>query len=85
MAQIINKDALVDKLQLMDAFSTPRKQAPNEIVGDFLDLIANEVIAGNTVSIPGFGKFEPYTKQDGSLKPKFTAFTAFKDAVKASK
>ena len=85
MAQIINKDVLVGKLQLMDAFANSSKKATKEFVEDFFDLIANEVIAGNTVSIPGFGKFEPYTKQDGSLKPKFTAFTAFKDAVKASK
>jgi hypothetical protein len=31
------------------------------------------------------GKIAPFEKQDGSLKPKFTAFTAFKEAVKASK
>ena len=85
MAQTINKDGLVDKLQLMDAFANSSKKVTKEFLEDFFDLIATEVIAGNTVSIPGFGKIAPFEKQDGSLKPKFTAFTAFKEAVKASK
>ena len=85
MAQIINKDALVDKLQLLDIFADKSKKVTKEFIEDFFNLLATEVIEGNTVSIPGFGKLEPYTKQDGSLKPKFTAFTAFKEAVKASK
>ena len=85
MAQTINKDLLADKLQLMDAFANSTKKATKEFIEDFFTLIADEVIAGNTISIPGFGIIGPFEKQDGSLKPKFTAFTAFKDAVKASK
>lgn len=81
----INKKELVSRLQLMDAFANATKTATTQFVEDFFNLIASEVVAGNDVSIPGFGKFEAYEKQDGSLKPKFTAFTAFKEAVKASK
>ena len=40
MAQIINKDVLVDKLQLMDAFANSSKKATKAFVEDFFDLIA---------------------------------------------
>lgn len=77
----INKEALVDKLQLTDAFSSHTKKFTREFVNDFFALIAEEVVAGNTVSITGFGKFELFTRQNGSVKPKFTAFKDFKDAA----
>ena len=85
MANTINKQELAAKLQLMDAFSASTKKATVEFIEDFFELIKSEVVAGNAISIPGFGKIAPYEKQDGSLKPKFTAFTEFKEAVKASK
>lgn len=85
MANTINKKELAEKLQLMDAFSTATKKATIEFIEDFFNLIKTEVIAGNAISIPGFGKIAPFEKKDGTLKPKFTAFTEFKTAVKASK
>lgn len=77
----INKDALVEKLQLTDAFSSHTKKFTREFVDDFFKSIMDEVVAGNTVSITGFGKFELFTRQNGSVKPKFTAFKDFKDAA----
>ena len=85
MAQIINKDDLVAKLQLMDAFSGATKKATKEFIEDFFNLIGTEIIAGNKISITKFGKFEALTRQDGTKYPKFSAFSEFKEAVKASK
>ena len=84
MAQTINKVALVEKLLLTDAFSTHTKKYTTEFVEDFFKMIADEVIAGNTISIPGFGKIATFVRQNGVKKPKFTAFKEFADAVKAS-
>lgn len=84
MANTINKQELATKLQLMDAFSASTKKATVEFIEDFFQLLADEMVAGNAISIPGFGKLAPYKKQDGTLKPKFTPFTELKDAVKAS-
>ena len=84
MAQTINKAALVEKLLLTDAFSTHTKKYTTEFVEDFFKMVADEVIAGNTISIPGFGKIAPFVRQNGVKKPKFTAFKEFADAVKAS-
>lgn len=80
----INKDALVDKLQLTDAFSSHTKKFTREFIDDFFKAIADEVVAGNTVSITGFGKLELFTRQNGTVKPKFTAFKEFKDAAAAT-
>lgn len=80
----INKDALVDRLLLTDAFSSHTKKFTREFVDDFFSSLADEVVAGNTISITGFGKFELFTRQNGSVKPKFTAFKDFKDAAAAT-
>lgn len=78
----INKPLLVEELLLQDIFAEATKGKVTEFVEDFFNLIAKHVVAGNEVAIPGFGKFERYTKQDGTFKPKFTAYGEFKNAVK---
>lgn len=79
----INKQALVNELMLQDIFANQSKTKVTEFVEDFFDLIANHVIAGNEVSIPGFGKFYKYTSTVDATKvtPKFKAFKDFKEAM----
>lgn len=81
MSQTINKEALAEELYLHDIFAELPKKQTKEFVEDFFEMISNHVIDGNTVSISGFGKFEPYTKKDGGVTPKFRPFTKFKDSV----
>ena len=77
----LNKQALVEQLMLQDLFANATKKAVTEFVEDFFGLIEKTVVEGGEVSIPNFGKFSKFTKQDGTFKPKFTAFTAFKNKV----
>jgi len=56
--------------------------AADPMVNDLFDIIKEEVVAGNTVAITGFGKFAPYVRQNGEVKPKFTPYQEFKDSVK---
>ena len=74
-----NKAALAERIYEFDNFST-KKQA-TEFVEDILRLIKDEVAEGNEVSLAGFGKFEQYKLASGVIKPKFSAFTDFKNAV----
>lgn len=83
MATTLNKQALVSNLQLHDLFADVPKTQILAFVEDFFGMISTEVIAGNTVSISGFGKFEPFTRSNGVVTPKFRPFTAFKDALAA--
>lgn len=80
----INKPALVEELALYDVFENASKKDITLFVESFFDLIAAKVVQGDTVSIPGFGKFEKFQKQDGTFKPKFSAFKEFKDSVKSA-
>ncbi len=82
MNKIINKEGLVDYLQTHEAFAESSKKATREFIEDFTDFIAEAVAAGDTVSIAGFGKFEPYTSTtSGKTSPKFRTFKAFDDKV----
>lgn len=76
----INKAKLAEKLLEFDMFDT-KKQA-TEFIEDFTGYIKDAVIAGDEISIPGFGKFEAFERQNGDKSPKFRPFSAFKDAVK---
>lgn len=77
----INKKELINRLYEYDMFET-KKQA-GEFLEDFVDMIKTEVTNSNSISIPGFGKFENFTRENGTKTPKFRAFKTFKDAVKA--
>ncbi len=76
-----NKPALVDELALYDVFAEASKKDITLFVESFFDFIIEKVSAGDTISVPGFGKFEKFEKQDGTFKAKFSAFKDFKDAV----
>lgn len=78
----INKDALAAKVLEFDMFAS--KKQSKEFVEDFFQIIADAIIAGDTVSIAGFGKFENFERQNGTHKAKFSAFKDLKDAVKAA-
>lgn len=78
----INKASLVEEILLQDVFESATKKQVTQFVDDFFQTIADHVIAGDDVALANFGKFEKYTKQDGTHKPKFTAFSSFKQAVK---
>lgn len=77
----MNKQELINRVAEYDFIET-KKQA-GELVDDLLGLITDEVVAGNDVSLAGFGKFENFTRSNGVKTPKFRAFGAFKQAVAA--
>lgn len=76
-----NKQSLVEDLLLHDIFADVTKTKTTQFVEDLLQMIQDHVAAGDEVTFAGFGKFEKFTRQNGSVKPKFTAFKDFKDAV----
>ena len=78
-----NKVSLVEDLILQDVFADVSKKRVTELVDDILSLIQEHVVAGDEVTFAGFGKFEKYQRENGSFKPKFSAFKDFKDAVSA--
>jgi len=84
MANTINKPALAEILSTQEVFANTPKYKIIEFIEDFFGVITTNVIEGTEVSIPGFGKFEKYERQNGEFKPKFTAFKDFKDAVKGA-
>ena len=78
-----NKTNLVEDLLLHDLFAEASKKRVTDLVEDIFNLIQERVVAGDDVAFAGFGKFEKYQRENGSFKPKFTAFKDFKDAVSA--
>lgn len=77
----LNKQSLVDQLYLHDALGDVSKRSIVDIVDTIFNTIEDAVVNDDEVAIAGFGKFERYTRQNGVNKPKFTAFTDFKNAV----
>lgn len=80
---------LVNDLLLHDAFADRSKKFVTEFVEDFFDSLALKVVAGDEVAIPGFGKFSKYQgttdgKLNGKFRPKFSAFTEFRNAVSSN-
>lgn len=76
-----NKLALVEDLSLQEVFTEASKKQVTELVEDIFQIIADKVVAGDEVVIPGFGKFEKYQRTNGVYKPKFTAYKQFKAVV----
>jgi nucleoid DNA-binding protein len=81
MSKTINKDGIVEFLQTHDAFADATKKSTKEFVEDFVAFIQETVAEGDSVSIAGFGKFEPFERSNGATVPKFRAFKDFKDAL----
>lgn len=79
----MNKVEFINRIAESDAFDT--KKAAKVFVDDMLVMIMAEVVAGNDVSLAGFGKFEAYTKENGVVVPKFRPFENFVNQVKAAK
>ncbi len=77
----INKKTLAETLETYDVFAETPKYKIEQFIEDFFGIISAHVVNGDEVAIPNFGKFEKYTKQDGTFKPKFSAFSGFKLAV----
>lgn len=76
-----NKQSLIDDLALHNVFEDTPKSKVADLVNYLFDTIEERVTANDEVTIAGFGKFEKYQRQNGTFKPKFTAFKDFKDAV----
>jgi nucleoid DNA-binding protein len=79
----INRKALAETLETYDVFADTTTYKIEQFVDDFFGIISAHVVNGDDVAIPGFGKFEKYKRQNGSFKPKFTAFTDFKLALES--
>lgn len=75
----VNRDVM-GKL-MVEAGLADTKAAGIALVDKFFDVLRTQIIAGNEVAIPDFGKFGLYTRQNGTMKPKFTPFQAFKEDV----
>lgn len=77
----INRPALIEELSLH--VDIPSKAAATRILDFIVEQITTNVSAGNTVTISKFGKFEPFTRTNGTVTPKFRAYGDFKQAVSA--
>ncbi len=77
----VNRDVL-GKL-MVEAGLADTKVAGVALVDAFFDVLREQVLAGNEVAIPDFGKFELYTRLNDIKKPKFTPFLAFKEDANA--
>lgn len=77
----MNKSQIVEQLQLHEIFANVSKKQTQEFVEDFFTMIEDQIVEGNAVTIPGFGKFEGYTRTNGVKTPKFRPYKAFKEKV----
>lgn len=77
----INREEFARLLVAANVVDT--KVAGMALVDTFFAIIKEQVIAGNEVAIPGFGKLAKYQRENGKFKAKFTAFEDFTNAVNA--
>lgn len=83
MARTNIKD-LTNDIMLHTAFDKTSKAQVEDVLRSLFTTIADRVIAGDSVHIPGFGKFEKFeSSTTGRKKPKFSGAKAFKEAVNA--
>lgn len=75
------KSNLVEDLLLHDLFADAPKYKVKAFVEDLFSLISTKVSLGQTVSIPGFGKFKNFTRSNGAKTPKFRPSTRFRSSV----
>lgn len=77
----INREEFARLLVAANVVDT--KVAGMVLVDTFFAIMKEQVIAGNEVAIPGFGKLAKYQRENGKYKAKFTAFEDFTNAVNA--
>lgn len=78
MARLTKQD-LATLLKQSGTFST-KKEALAAI--ETLSATITSVLSnGDSLAIPGFGKFEPFKIKNGSVKPKFRPYKDLKSAV----
>ena len=77
----INREEFARLLVAAGAVDT--KAAGMTLVDTFFSIMKEQVIAGNEVAIPAFGKLAKYRRKNGKYKAKFTAFEDFTAAVNA--
>jgi len=83
MARTNIKD-LTNDIMLHTAFDKTSKAQVEDVLRSLFATIADRVVAGDSVHIPGFGKFEKFeSSTTGRKKPKFSGAKAFKEAVNA--
>lgn len=83
MARTNIKD-LTNDIMLHTAFDKTSKAQVEDVLRSLFATIADRVVAGDSVHIPGFGKFECFQSSvTGRKKPKFSGAKAFKEAVNA--
>lgn len=78
MSNRLNKQDLAAALVQADVGITTKKHAV-EVIEALTDIITTQVVAGNSVALPNFGKFSLYTRMNGAKKPKFSPYGEFKD------
>ena len=79
MAERYNKAQLVEDLSLH--IDVQSKAAAVRIIDFITETIAEQLAKGNDVTIGSFGKFEKFTRQNGTTTPKFRAYSALKATV----
>lgn len=92
----MNKTELIKAIVAESSYNISQACA-EEMVNNFVNIVKNEVKAGNTVQLIGFGSFSSGKRAERKVKnpqtgadmiipacivPKFKAGKAFKDAVK---
>lgn len=75
----MNKKQLISAIAATNHFET--KKEAGEFLDKFLTIITDSVASGTDVRIAGFGKFEKYTRVNGTKTPKFRPFAALKSKV----
>lgn len=75
----INREEFARLLVAANVVDT--KIAGMSLVDIFFGIMKEQVVAGNEIAIPGFGKLAKYQRENGKYKAKFSAFEDFTAAV----
>lgn len=81
MAQRISKVDFINEIALHDVFANTSKKGVTDVINHILDSLTNHIVAGDSVHLSGFGKFENFVRANGAKSAKFRPAKALKDAV----
>lgn len=70
----ISKQDFIDSLSLHVDIET--KAEATRILSYILEELTDAMVRGDTVHLSGFGKFEPFTRTNGKVSPKFRPASA---------